>query len=235
MKTNDIKLWKVYERVVVKFMSEEYSSEEWTVIPNARITGYISNRKRQIDVLIDYRFNHDLERRIIIDAKERKRPIDIKEVESFEGTMRDVGAQKGFLICTNGYTKAAQNRAQQAIGLKIIPESEIEELNISSWDYCCNCERGLVLWDLYFGIEYDGMNYIQATGKCDNCGKFHIWCWSCGNKYVIGSEEEFQCNNCEEPWFWMTSIEQEEDGSKYLYLLLILGNGLHYIIDKLPL
>lgn len=232
---SNLKTWKIYERVVAKFMSEEYSSDEWTVIPNAHITGYISKRKRQIDVLIDYRFNHDLERRIIVDAKERKRPIDIKEVESFEGMMRDVGAHKGFLICTNGYTKAAQNRAQKAIGLKIIPESEIDELNISSWDYCHNCEGGLVLWDLYFGLEYAEIYYIQATGKCDNCGKFHIWCWSCGSKYVIETEEELQCNYCEEPWFWLTSIEQEEDGTKMNYLFLILGNGEWRVIDKKPI
>lgn len=231
---SDVKSWKLYERVVAKFMSEEYDSDEWTVIPNARITGYISKRKRQVDVLIDYRFDHDLERRIIVDAKERKRPIDIKEVESFEGMMRDVGAHKGFLICTHGYTKAAQNRAQKAIGLKIIPESEIEELNISAWDYCYSCESGLVLWDFYFGLEYEGTMSVQATGKCDSCGQFHIWCWSCGKRHVIGNEDEFQCH-CKEPWFWLTSIEPEDDGSSMNYLLLVLGNGEWKVIDKKPI
>lgn len=151
-----MKSFKIYERVVAKFISEEYSSDEWTVIPNAHITGYISKRKRQIDVLIDYRFEHDLQRRIIVDAKERKRPIDVKEVESFEGMMKDVGAQRGFLVCTNGYTKAAINRAQQCIVLKIIREDELDAWVIDSWDYCLNpqCEGGLILWDRIFWTNF---------------------------------------------------------------------------------
>ena len=99
----------------------------------------------------------DLERRIIIDAKERKRPIDIKEIESLEGMKKDVRAQKGFIICTNGHTKAVQNRVHQAIGMRSISKSEIEHLDISSWDHCCNCKNGLVKWNLYFGLEYGGL------------------------------------------------------------------------------
>jgi len=229
-----MKYWKAYERVVAKFMSEEYDPDEWTVIPNAHLTGYISKRKRQIDVLIDYRFDHKLERRIIVDAKERKRAIDIKEVESFEGMMRDIGAHVGILVSTNGYTKAAQNRAQQTIGLTIIQEDEIEKLNLSDWDYCYNCSNGLVLWDFYFGVEYNKLIYVQASGKCDVCGKFHIWCWSCGEKHVLEAEDTYQCN-CKEPWFWVTSIEQEEDGTNMNYLFLVLGNGEYKIIDKKPI
>lgn len=85
--------WRILERVVALLTTEKYDDPDLTVISNAKITGIISNRKRQIDVLVDYRFEQNLERRLIIDAKERKRPIDIKEVESFEGLMKDVGAQ----------------------------------------------------------------------------------------------------------------------------------------------
>lgn len=99
-----MKAWRTYERLIAKLSTEEYD-DTFTVIPNARITGFISKRKRQLDVLIDYRYNTDLERRIIIDAKNRKRAIDIKEVEAFEGLMKDVSAKRGILICSNGYTK----------------------------------------------------------------------------------------------------------------------------------
>jgi predicted Mrr-cat superfamily restriction endonuclease len=105
-----MKDWRTFERLVAMLSGDEYD-DSFIVIPNARIKGYISGRKRQIDVLVDYRYNPDLTKRVIIDAKQRKRPIDIKEVESFEGLMKDVGAKRGFLVCTNGHTKAAEKRA----------------------------------------------------------------------------------------------------------------------------
>ena len=58
--------WRVYERIVALLSTEKYDDPSLTVIPNARVTGLISNRKRQIDVLIDYRFEHDLTRRRIL-------------------------------------------------------------------------------------------------------------------------------------------------------------------------
>lgn len=77
-----MKEWRIFERLVALLTSGEYD-DSFTVIPNARIKGHISQRKRQIDVLVDYRYDADLSKRIIIDAKKRKRPVDIKEVETF--------------------------------------------------------------------------------------------------------------------------------------------------------
>ncbi|MCC8087735.1 MAG: restriction endonuclease [Rikenellaceae bacterium] len=125
-----MKSWRLYERLVAKLCTEEYDDKSLTTIPNAHITGKISNRKRQIDFLVDYRFDNDTSRRIIIDAKNRRRPIDIKEVESFEGLMKDVEASRGIIISTNGYTQSALRRAQEHIGLRIIPEKDIEELDL---------------------------------------------------------------------------------------------------------
>lgn len=65
--------WRILERVVALLTTEKYDDPDLTVIPNAKITGIISSRKRQIDVLVDYRFEQNLERRLIIDAKERKK------------------------------------------------------------------------------------------------------------------------------------------------------------------
>lgn len=228
--------WKVYERIVALLSTEKYDEPSFTIIPNTRITGLISNRKRQIDVLIDYRFEHDLRRRMIIDAKERKRPIDIKDVESFEGMMKDVGAQRGILICTNGYTKAAKSRAQKHIGIEILPEEEIDTFNFNAWDNCLyqKCKDGLVLWDRYFGVSIqDSPAYVIVTGKCDLCHKFHIWCWSCGNRKVLENEDEWQCS-CKEPWFWLTAIEPEEDNTKSVYLLFCSAGDIK-IIDRMPL
>lgn len=234
-----MKQWREYERLVGALTAEEYG-KEYTVIPNARIKGFISQRKRQLDVLVDYRFDSNLSRRIIFDAKDRKRPVDIKEIESFEGLMKDVGARRGFIVCSNGYTKSALRRAQEHIVIKLLASDEIDEINIASWDMCRNdsCSDGLIMWDLTPGVIIDGTVYVQATGKCDGCGKFHIWCWSCGNRYCIDYESELQCS-CEGPWFWLTSIEPDSDerGEQYdsHYLILVLGNGHYHIMDRRPI
>ena len=220
--------WKDYERLAYSIIGDEYDSNTFSIIPNARISGFISGRKRQIDILIDYRFESALNQRIIIDAKNKKRPIDIKEVEAFEGLMKDVSANSGILICSNGYTKAALRRAQQLISIRLIDKSKINDVHIESWDRCLfsKCFNGLVSWDAVPGIyegNGEGPISINATGKCDQCGRFHVWCWDCGHRSALDFEDEFKCG-CQNPWFWLTSIEDEEDiGFLYKsnYLLLV--------------
>ncbi len=233
-----MKKWRQYERLVALLLAEEQSSD-LTVIPNTRIKGFISERKRQIDVLVEFRYDSVLNRRIIFDAKYRKRPIDIKQVESFEGLMKDVKAQRGYIVCSNGYTKSALKRAQQHIGIRLLKKEELDDFCLDNWDNCLSgcCSDGLVLWDIYFGI-FETSVTAQAAGKCDVCGKFHIWCWGCGNRKCIEFESEFQCF-CKGNWFWLTSIEPEYDENIFLYnshyLLLIMANGNYEIIDRRPI
>jgi hypothetical protein len=60
--------WQLYERLIAKLMFQQISTS-YCVMPNANIVGSISGIKRQIDVLIDYRFDMENRNRIIIDAK----------------------------------------------------------------------------------------------------------------------------------------------------------------------
>jgi len=71
--------WKKYERFIASLCSVEYQDLDITVIPNARIRGELSETSRQIDVLIDSRFGNDRSRRIIVDAKRYKRPLNVKD------------------------------------------------------------------------------------------------------------------------------------------------------------
>ena len=231
--------WRAYERLIAHLTADEYNDHSYTVIPNACVTGYISNRKRQIDVLVDYRYDTKLSTRIIVDAKDRKRAIDIKEVEAFEGLMKDVNAKRGVLVCSNGHTVAALRRAQEHIGIKLVSDEDVENLDLNSWDPCRNfkCSSGLVLWDATPGVFHDNTVTVQATGKCDECGQFHVRCWGCGNRKSLGKEVDWQCA-CKGAWFWLTAIETEEDDegfvSKVNYLILVLGNGDANIIDRRP-
>ena len=234
-----MKVWRAYERVVALLAADEHG-EPFTVIPNARIKGYISGRKRQLDVLVDFRYSADLTRRIIIDAKYRKRPIDIKEVEAFEGVMRDVGAKRGILFCSNGYTKSALKRAQEHIGVRLVAEEEVDGLDLSRWELCrsTDCKEGLVLWDAYRAVVCNGLISMYGVGKCDECGRFHIWCWDCGERSHLDNEDHWRCS-CEPSWIWASLKQQEKDISGVVndsLLLLVVHSDTSYdLVDRRPL
>jgi hypothetical protein len=212
-----MKDWRLYERFVAQLMSEQ-SSNDTTVIPNARIKGAISRVARQVDVLIDSRHGEDVSRRVIVDAKRYRKKIDVKDVESFKSMMEDCRAHRGIMVCPNGYTPAALRRAQDAIAIRLVPLNELDKLSLHSWDSCLGeCfskrrkgnEHGLVLWDSPYGLAVaHSPLYVMTIGKCDSCSNFHIWCWACGEKFALKDEDERKCS-C--PWFWLTSIEEEAD------------------------
>jgi Restriction endonuclease len=100
--------WKKYEAEIEAYFREEYPTAR--IRTNARLPGKLSKTKRQIDLLIDEEIV-GFSLRLIIDAKYRNKKLDVKDVEEFSGMVRDVGADKGILICTEGYTDAAIQRA----------------------------------------------------------------------------------------------------------------------------
>jgi restriction endonuclease len=78
--------WELYERMIARLIADQ-ARTDLCVTPNARITGRITGIQRQIDVLIDARHDTDNTRRIIVDAKHRKRKVDVKDVEALLGVM----------------------------------------------------------------------------------------------------------------------------------------------------
>lgn len=223
--------WKIYERVVASFELESASMDA-SVTPNASLIGSISGVKRQIDVLIDARWSDDLERRIIFDAKRRKRKVDVKDVEAFEGLMRDVRASRGVLVCSNGHTKAALKRAQQYIDIRLMSADEALEIDHAAVDPCpfCKIERrkqqGLVFWDGQFPLPISPGWAIVFTGKCDSCRSFSFWCWDCGEKIVVPDGETYVCG-CERRWFTETTADEVS--------FLVEVDGGEISLDRRPL
>ncbi|UYF76549.1 restriction endonuclease [Acinetobacter ursingii] len=214
---------KLYEKIVSSLMFDEYDFDT-TVVPNAKIIGSISGIPRQIDVLLDSK-NGESNRRIIVDAKYHKRPIDIKKVEEFEGMMRDVSAQRGILVCPNGYTKAALRRAQELITIRLVTEDEVENIGFYGWENCSSqgC-TGSLIWELNPTlITTDDPMTVTCSAKCDACSNFNVWCWGCGEKFSLDDEDEYQCE-CKDNTFWLTSIEDDEyNKSVYLHLICPVG------------
>ena len=113
----DVPLWRIYERVAA-CLEVETAGMDVSVTSNASLVGSISCTARQIDILVDARWETSTERRIIFDAKRRKRKLTVQDVDAFVGLMSDVGASRGVLVCTNGWTEAAEARAVEAIELQ---------------------------------------------------------------------------------------------------------------------
>lgn len=210
MNENDAPDWRIYERVAACF-EVEAAEMDVSVTPNASLLGSISGVRRQIDILVDARWEAGPKRRIIFDAKRRKRKIDVKDVEAFEGMMRDVKASRGVLVCASGWTKAANTRADRNIDLRLLSVEDAEEVDHAAIDPCPNCAnskrqtKGLVFWDGQFPLPLGGWA-IVFTGKCDECRCFAFWCWECGEKVIVPDSEVYNCG-CERTWF----VEQDDD------------------------
>ena len=63
-----------------------------SVVHDAKLAGVLSENTRQIDVLIE---NENLGTRVIVDCKDRKRPVNIVNASAFAGLMEDVEASRG--------------------------------------------------------------------------------------------------------------------------------------------
>ncbi len=202
-----------------------------SVTPNALLMGSISRVNRQIDILVDARWEDGIERRIIYDAKRRHRKIDVKDVESFEGMMRDVRANRGVIICSGGWTAAAESRAAQIIDIRLMTVEEAEHLDHAASDDCPNCrntsrkQRGIVFWDGQLSLPLTGWAVI-FTGKCDTCRSFAFWCWDCGEKVVVPDDESYECG-CERIWF------TEMNADEVLFIVRV-ENG-EIPLDRRPL
>lgn len=211
-------------------MIADQISTEYCVTPNARLMGRISGRSRQIDVLIDLRHDTNNSRRVIVDAKRHKRKIDVKEVEAFQGLMQDVGATHGYLVCPNGHTKSAEKRAQSSVSIRLVPLDRLGDFDPSTWPRCEaeRCKHGRVFWDGYPELtmrlrpasdpvhgQLHEVRYIHYVGKCDRCGRFHVKCLTCRDILAPPENDEedhgHQCR-CQPPWFWLASIEEDEEG-----------------------
>ncbi len=219
----------------------DQSATDLCVTPNAWIVGQMSGVKRQIDVLIDARHATDNSRRVIVDAKLRKRKIDVKDVEAFRGLMADVGATHGYLVTSSGYTRAAEKRAQIEASIRIVPPNRLENFDPSTWPCCISpqCKHGRVFWDGYPELSMKlrpigapgvpnrmAPSFVHYVGKCDRCGAFHVWCTTCGDTMCVPEYDENDCGHrcrCRLPWFWLASIEQDAEGSKSAELHLVYG------------
>jgi len=98
------KKWKIFETLVAKVQAD--LAPDASVRLDQKILGKISKRKRQIDVLVQQNIgNYPVN--IVIECKDFKKPLTVKQVEATIGLMQDVGANIGVIVAAHGFTKSA--------------------------------------------------------------------------------------------------------------------------------
>jgi hypothetical protein len=82
-----------------------------TVTHDDHIVGRESEARRQIDISARWTDGGD-ENLLIVQVRDRKRKADVNTVGEFRSVIQDVGAQKGILICSGGFSKQARTYAR---------------------------------------------------------------------------------------------------------------------------
>lgn len=100
--------WATYEEQVFDLFKEHFPAAE--IARNVHMKGRFSKRKRQIDILITEKTPAGI-LKTVVETKYFKRKVDVKAVDGLAGFVDDVGAERGMLITSGGYTKAALRRA----------------------------------------------------------------------------------------------------------------------------
>ncbi|MBW4621942.1 MAG: restriction endonuclease [Cyanosarcina radialis HA8281-LM2] len=108
--------WKEYEERVYKYF--QYKYPDAILKKNTKLRGRLSDALREIDLLIEVEIlGHSLQ--IAIECKDWNSKLDVADIDSFVGKLKDVGISKGVIISRLGYTEAAYRRARKEIELQL--------------------------------------------------------------------------------------------------------------------
>jgi hypothetical protein len=147
---NDRRKSDIYERCVAAWAIEQFDFIDITVTANAKIRGVISNRSRQIDVLLEDRFSSNPDARVIVEAKLHGRPVDIEVVEAIEAKLRDVNAAHAVIVSSGGFTSSATRRSEELIELTLLEYDYLVDEYSDAFSDCqseSNCGQEL-LWSV---------------------------------------------------------------------------------------
>jgi len=117
---------KEYELFVYEKFKDLY--KDFIVILNDKIVGRQSNIKREIDVSIKGKVR-DIDLLYVIQCKNHSRPANVNIIGEFSSVIKDIGASKGFLICSAGFTKSIYHYAQ-TLGIELLT---VEDINSAAW------------------------------------------------------------------------------------------------------
>lgn len=190
--------WQEYQEAVGQlYIQAEGLGEIWK---NITIPDRITNQPRQVDVWLEINAKgHKIG--ILIDAKYRKHKIDVKDVEEVVALADAVGADKSVIVALNGWTAPAETKAK-AVGLdlRLLTLEEALDLMVpDKWFICPGCENDCIVIDCQGGMVVDGMWSLLTAGRCRECQMAAVYCWDCGERMLLGLQEQVRCG-CGHQW-----------------------------------
>lgn len=195
--------WRIYEKAVAS-LKEAFG--DCDVSHDRLVTGRRSGVKRQVDIWLSVTVGGRHELTVAVECRCYEKPLGIKDVDAFYGFLDDVGANKGVLVSSSGFTDGAKKRADNStIELQVLT---LEEAEAFDWaDYLAEgCQSlggcwGSIRWDE--SLCYEGGGQFPPpyeAGFCEICLSFHVRCGNCGYMDLYEPETEIPCHGCEVRW-----------------------------------
>jgi hypothetical protein len=137
--------WRKFEKIIAGL--HKFAEMGAQVVLDDHITGKITKRKRQIDVSL--RFKHGFyEYLLIVECKNYKNKVPVKDVEAFQTKKQDVGADRAVMVTTVGYQAGAIETARAYnIELRTLMEE------VSDWTNVVKSE--VIRFPFFSGAEFD--------------------------------------------------------------------------------
>jgi hypothetical protein len=137
--------WRKFEKIIAGI--HKFAEMGAQVVLDDHVIGKITKRKRQIDVSV--RFKHGFyEYLLIVECKNYKYKVPVKDVESLRTKMQDVGADRAVMVTTVGYQAGAIETARAYnIELRTLAEE------VSDWTSVVKSE--VIRFPFFAGAEFD--------------------------------------------------------------------------------
>jgi hypothetical protein len=151
--------WKKFENLAADIQRQ--LSPDARVQTNVKMIGKRSGTERQIDILVEQEVG-PYSIRIVIDCKDYKEPVDVKDIEMFMGLAEDVSANKGAIITTTGFTSTAKKRAKDAG----IDTYRLVDTSQKKWNMYLSLPA--VVYDRYievFSFRFSATGYVRFPNK----------------------------------------------------------------------
>jgi Restriction endonuclease len=100
---------------IVSALEAENIGMDMTITANTHVIGRISRVPRQIDALIESRWESGRTRRILVDAKHRRRKLDVNDIGAFLAMLEDCDAELGILYSPKGWSAGAERLARDLV------------------------------------------------------------------------------------------------------------------------
>lgn len=191
--------WQEYQDAVGELYAQMEQIGE--IKKNITIPDKVTGQPRQIDVWWEINGKgHKLG--ILIDAKMRAAPLDVKDIEEVLALSNAVGANLSIIVTTSGWTEPAAKRAEfQGMDLRLLSiEKALEVVVADFWKLCPICEQDCIIMDSYGLLAFsDYTTTIIFGGRCRSCKTVNVECQECGWEKIMQIGEQ---GNCECGYFW---------------------------------